>query len=211
MAFDQFTARLSTEDELRTLLGTPGEMVMRKELQALDAHCHKLIAHAPMVIIGTYGANGTCDVSPRGDAPGFVQILNDQTLIIPDRPGNRRFDSLRNILETGRIGLLFVIPGMEETLRLNGRACLSRDAALLERCRAFNKLPNLVIGVEVEECFLQCAKAFKRSQLWDTTTWPQRTELPTLAQMLHDHTRPKHQTVQDIEEDLQESYTNRIY
>ncbi|MBV9228079.1 MAG: pyridoxamine 5'-phosphate oxidase family protein [Chloroflexi bacterium] len=192
-------------------MGQPSELAVRKQLAALDRHCRTFIAHSPFVLIGTYNASGTCDVSPRGDAPGFVLVLDDNTLVIPERPGNRRLDSLRNILQTAQIGLLFMVPGIEETLRINGRASLVRDTELLERTAAFGKIPLIAIGVAVEECFMQCAKALKRSKLWDPTTWPERTVLPTMAQMMLDHAQPPGKTLQDVEVAIQESYTKRVY
>ncbi len=163
----QFTDRITSEVELRALLGEPSELVIRKQLAALDHHCRAFLALSPFLLLGTTNAQGQCDVSPRGDAPGFVLALDDQTLVIPDRPGNRRIDSLRNIVAHGGVGLLFMIPGVEETLRINGRACIVRDAAILARLEAQGKIPKLAIAVDMEEAFLQCAKALKRSQLWD--------------------------------------------
>lgn len=211
MTLSTFKHRITEEEELRELLGLPSELAARKQLSALDRHCRAFIARSPFVLLGTYDASGACDVSPRGDPPGFVQVLDDNTLLVPDRPGNRRLDSLHNILHTGRIGLLFLVPNVEETLRVNGRACLLRDPELLERTAAFGRLPNLVIGVEIEECFLQCGKALKRSKLWDSATWPARSALPTMAQMMLDHARPNGKTLEQVEEQIQESYTKRVY
>src|SRR5689334_23365886 len=159
-----FTDLVTSEEALRDLLGHPSELVIKKQLPALDRHCRNYIALSPFMLLGTANAAGDCDVSPRGDAPGFVAVLDDKYIAIPDRPGNRRIDSLRNIVQNGKVGLLFMIPGVEETLRINGRACLTREPALLERLTARGKVPTLAIGVEVEEAFLHCAKAFKRSQ-----------------------------------------------
>src|SRR5689334_4506295 len=180
----RFTNPITSEAELRVLLGEPSELARRKQLAALDQHCRAFIALSPFLLIGTADATGAFDVSPRGDAPGFVLALDDRTLVIPDRPGNRRVDTLRNIVQTGAVGLLFMIPNVEETLRVNGRAWVVRDADLLERAAARGKRPLLAIGVEVRECFLQCAKALKRSQLWNPAGWPDRAALPSLAQML---------------------------
>lgn len=211
MEASPFTSRISSEAELRALLGEPSELVKRKQLAALDPHCRAFIALSPFVLVGTTSASGSCDVSPRGDAPGFALVLNDQHLLIPERPGNRRADTLRNVLETGAIGLLFMIPGVEETLRVNGRACLVRDAALLERMTAQGKQPLLAIGVEVQEAFLHCAKSIKRSQLWSPASWPERGRLPSLAQMIIDQVRPADMTLDELEQDLAESYSKRLY
>lgn len=206
-----FTDLVTSEAELRALLGQPSDTVIRKQLPALDVHCRAFIALSPFLLIGTANANGDCDVSPRGDAPGFVLTLDDHTLVIPDRPGNRRIDSLRNIVTCGTIGLLFMIPGVEETLRINGQACIVRDADILARLEARGKVPTLAIGVTVEEAFLQCAKALKRSRLWDSATWPERTALPTLAQILHDQVPMPGVTVEELEASLEESYRTRLY
>ncbi len=202
---------VTSEAALRELLGEPSDLVIRKQLAALDRHSRAFIALSPFVLVGTAGATGACDVSPRGDAPGFVLVLDEKTLVIPERPGNRRADTLRNILQTGAVGLLFVIPGVEETLRVNGRACLVRDAAILERLAARGKQPPIAIGVEVDECFLHCAKAFKRSRLWDGESWPDRAALPSLAQMILDQVRPPGTTVEDLEAYIAESYAKRLY
>src|SRR5215510_6600575 len=156
-----FEGIITREQELRDLVGTPGDRSQLKERPALDFHSRAFIAHSPFLLIATSDADGRCDVSPRGDAPGFVLVLDDKRLVIPDRPGNRRIDSIRNILATGRVGLLFMVPGVDEELRVNGRACVTRDEALLTRLEAQGKRPMLGIGVEVQECFLLCAKAIK--------------------------------------------------
>jgi len=207
----RFGSTIESERDLREMVGTPGDLAVRKQLPHLDKHCQAFIARSPFVLIGTVGANGAGDVSPRGDAPGFVLILDEKTLAIPERPGNRRVDTLRNIVQTSTVGLLFLIPNVEETLRVNGRACLTRDPEVLERTAAQGKQPLLAIGVEVEECFLQCAKVLKRSKLWDTSTWPDRATLPTLAQMLHDQIQPVGATVEDLEAQVRESYAKRLY
>jgi PPOX class probable FMN-dependent enzyme len=177
----------------------------------LDRHCRAFIARSPFLLIGTANTSGQCDVSPRGDAPGFVLALDDQTLAIPDRPGNRRIDSLCNIVAHGGIGLLFMVPGVEETLRINGRAGIVRDADLLTRLQANGKTPELAIVVAIEEAFLQCPKARKRTRLWDATTWPERSALPTLAQMLHDQVPMPDVTVEELDEAFEQGYRERLY
>src|SRR3954454_2838081 len=155
---ERFTDVVATEADLRALVGEPRELVIKKQLPALDRHCRAFIALSPFLLVGTANDAGKWDVSPRGDAPGFVLALDDRTLAIPDRPGNRRIDSLRNIVQHGGIGLLFMVPGVEETLRVNGRACIVRDADLLARLESRGKVPTLAIVVTVEEAFLHCAK-----------------------------------------------------
>lgn len=148
------------------------------------------------------------DVSPRVDAPGFVVVLDEKHIIIPERPGNRRIDSMRNILLNSRVGLLFIIPGMEETLRVNGRATLIHDEQLLEKMKAKDRKPLIGIGVEVEECFIHCAKAFKRSKLWDPNSWMSKEMLPSASKMLSAHSQFRNE---DVTRMLEESYTKRLY
>jgi len=207
----QFTEVVTTEAELRALLGHPSERVIKKELPTLDVHCRAFIALAPFMLLGTTDNAGRCDVSPCGDGPGFVQVLDDKTLVIPDRPGNKRFDSLRNILAHGGVGLLFMIPGVEETLRVNGRARLIRDADVLERMAVRDKVPTLAIAVEVQEAFLHCAKALKRSQLWQEASWPDEDALVSRAQMFLDHMPQPGVSVEQMEASLAQSYIKNLY
>lgn len=207
----KFSALVADEAELRGLIAPPGELVLRKQLERLDDHCRAFIGASPFVLVATADAGGRCDVSPRGDAPGFVQVYDGTTLIIPDRPGNRRLDTLRNILANPQLGLLFLIPGVEETLRVNGRACLVRDEAVLERCMAQGKRPTLAVAVEVQEVFFHCAKAFKRSQLWQPEGWPAGSPLPSLGKVLMDQTRLANTTVEELDCLIEESYAQRLY
>ncbi len=211
MALSQFGDVVTSEEELRGLMGQPSELVIRKQLTALDRHCRAFIARSPFLLIGSVDAAGRHDVSPRGDAPGFALVLDEKTLVIPERPGNRRIDTLRNILHTPSVGVLFIVPGVEEILRVNGRACLVRDAAILDQTAAQGKRPLIAIGVEVDECFMHCAKAMKRAKLWDPTHWLERAALPSLAQMLMDQAHPTGMTADDLDAYLQESYSKRLY
>src|SRR3954468_7874550 len=153
-----FREVLQDEDELRAVLGHPAQRALDKQIAALDEHCRAIIARSPFVVMSSSDAQGRQDASPKGDAPGFVQILDDTTLAIPDRPGNRRADTFRNVLQNPRIGLLFVVPGRPETLRINGRALVARDAALLASMAVNGKTPLLALVVSVEEAFVHCAK-----------------------------------------------------
>jgi PPOX class probable FMN-dependent enzyme len=207
-----FRTTVRTEAELRTLIGGgPSALALAKEQRTLDVHCRSFIARSPFVLVGTSGAAGRCDVSPKGDAPGFVLVLDEHRLLIPDRPGNKRLDGMRNLLENPHVGLIFLIPGVEETLRVNGRGAIVRDADLLARCEMRGKVPTLGIGVEVEEAFIHCAKAFKRSGLWEPARWPTLDGLATPAQMLFDHTRPPDTTVAELDRVLQDGYRQRLY
>jgi PPOX class probable FMN-dependent enzyme len=202
---------VTTEPELRALVGHPSDLAVKKELGALDAHARAFIAHAPFLLLATASAGGRCDVSPKGDAPGFVLVLDDTHLAIPDRPGNRRLDGMGNILANGHVGLIFLVPGRQETLRVNGRAWIVRDADLLSRMEARGKPPQLAIGVEVEECFFHCPKAFLRSQLWQPERWPEAGALAPMAQVLHDQAKPAGETVAELAARLDEANRTRLY
>ncbi len=204
-----FKQTVTTEEELRGIVNYPSEVVQRKEIHTLDEHCKEYIAKSPFVMIATSDADGSCDVSPRGDTPGFVKVLDEQHLVIPERPGNRRVDSMRNILANPNVGLIFVIPGLKETLRVNGRACVTKDPELLQQMVVKGNTPALAIGVRVEQCFVHCAKAFIRSGLWEPDTWFSKEELPVPAKILSAHA--KMVTEKDVEQLLHESYTQRLY
>jgi uncharacterized protein len=201
---------VTSEDALRALVGTPSDLALRKQIGALDEHCRDFIAHVPFVLVATANAAGQCDVSPKGDAPGFVRVLDDQHLAIPDRPGNKRLDGMRNILGNPHVGLIFLIPGRRETLRVNGRACITRDEALPVSMEAQGKRPLLAIGVEVQEVYLHCAKAFIRSSLWQPDRWPATGHLATAAQMFWDAAKPAC-TVEELAQHIDEGYAKRLY
>jgi PPOX class probable FMN-dependent enzyme len=173
---------------LRALYPAPSERARRKQLDALDRHCASFIALSPFVVLSSADAAGRLDASPRGGAPGFVRLLDAHTLLIPDAPGNNRLDSLSNIVQTGRIGLLFLLPGVDETLRVNGSACLTQDAPLLALFAADKRQPRLLIEVHVQEAYLHCAKALMRSKLWSDETRVDRSVLPTMGQMINEQT-----------------------
>ena len=174
-------------------------------------HCRAFIERAPFVALGTVGSDGSADVSLRGDPAGFVRVLDDNTLAIPERPGNKLADSLTNVLETGKVGMLFIVPGVEETLRVNGTATITDDAELLEGMAVKGKTPKLAIVVDVDEAFVHCAKAFRRSSLWDPEKHADRSELPSIGQMIRDQVKPPDMGAEDIEEYAQEDYRTRMY
>ena len=206
-----FRDLVTEEKDLRALLGTPSDIAVRKQISRLDMHCRAVIAHAPFVVLATAGADGRCDVSPKGDPAGFVRVLDDTHLAIPDRPGNKRLDGMRNILANPHVGLLFLVPARGETLRVNGRACITRDADLLATMAVDGKVPSLAIGVEVEEVFLHCAKAFKRSGLWEPSRWPDLADLCSSAKMFHDQVPTPGMTVEDFERRLETGYRTGLY
>ena len=197
---------VTSERELRELYGHPGERAVAKEQPVIDEHCREFIAHAPFLVMGTAGADGRCDVSPKGDAPGFVQVLDEHHLVIPDRLGNNRLDGMCNVVENGHVGLIFFIPGREDTLRVNGRATIARDEALLDRLAVGGKRPVTALVVEVEQCFLHCARAFKRSGLWQPERWPDASSVPSMQRMIWDllPVKPAGQTVEQYERDSPE-------
>ena len=205
---------VTSREELRAIFGAPGERAVRKERAHLDVHTREFIARSPFVLLATSNRAGRCDVSPKGDAPGFVMVLDDTHLVIPDRVGNNRIDGLTNIVENPHLGMIFLIPGREDTLRVNGRACIIRDGEILSRLEVQGKQPKVAIGVEVEECFLHCAKAFKRSGLWDRERWPDVAGLPSMAKILWDQIGLK-ATVQcsadDYERDMEDRLRKGLY
>jgi len=181
-----FKDTVTSKQELRAIFGEPNERAVLKCRSSLDEHSRAFIAASPFVLLATSDGAGRCDVSPKGDAPGFVRVLDDTHLAIPDRPGNNRTDGLTNILENPHIGMIFLVPGRGDTLRVNGRASIIRDGEVLTRLAAHGKTPKVAIGVEVEEAYLHCPKAFLRSSLWDPSTWADPQALPSFAQMLWD-------------------------
>ena len=183
---------IDSVEKLRALYPAPKERAVKKQLAALDGYCVQYIERSPFVIVGSgalrpedsNAVGFSLDASPRGGAPGFVKVLNAQTLFIPDSPGNNRLDTLENIIGMGQVGLLFLIPGMDETLRVNGAASLHTDAQYLDLCTTEIRRPGLVIKVSVREAYLHCAKAFMRSKLWDAQHHITRSSLPTMNQMV---------------------------
>ena len=173
------SSTIDTEAALRALIGAPSELVCAKVSDRLNPLTRQFIERSPFLCLATSDEGGACDVSPRGDPRGFVRILDDVTLLVPERPGNRLADSLRNILRNPHVGLLFVIPGVDDSFRVNGRAALTTDAALLEPCAVEGAVPKLGILVDIETAYTQCSKAFMRSRLWDPERFIGRAELPT--------------------------------
>lgn len=177
---------ITSEAELRALYGETAPRAARKVLDRLDGHCRQFIAHSPFVLIATSDGQ-TIDVSPKGDPAGSVMVEDDRHLLIADRPGNRRIDGLLNILKTPQIATLFLIPGVRETLRVNGTATIHAEPELLDRCRVNGKPPITVTRLRVEQAFLHCAKALLRSSLWDPKSWPEGRPVPPMGEMLRDH------------------------
>lgn len=180
----QHRGSVQSLEELRTLYPQPSPLVRRKVRPALDTHCCQVIAESPLVFLATADARGRCDVSPRGDAPGFVRVLDDHTLVLPDRLGNNRLDALRNLLSNDHVGLLFVIPGRDDTLRVNGRAVISTNSELLAAAAVSGRAPVTVLVITIEEAYLHCGRSFQRGSVWSGAK--PGVDLPGLAEMLAD-------------------------
>lgn len=198
---------VGSEDALREIIPAPSGFVLEKELDHLDRFAQAFIALSPMVILATSGADGRADSTPRGDPPGFVQVLDEKHLVIPDRPGNKRLDSMRNILSNPHVGSLFLIPGRGDTLRVNGKASITSDEELLRDFAIRGKVPKVGLLVEVEEVFFHCAAAFKRSQLWNVEHWPDTSALASLGTALVEQTselRAEGVTGAQLDEDLKD-------
>lgn len=193
---------------LRRIYGAANGRSVEKVLDRLDPHCRRFIALSPFVLLATTDAAGATDVSPRGDAPGFV-AATERELVIPDRPGNNRLDSLTNIIVTGQVGLLFIIPGVDETLRVNGRAAIHDDADLTASFAVGGKAPRTVIRVEVVEAYLHCAKAFMRSRLWEAEAQVERAALPSMGEMLRDQIAGKAGRPGEAEAETQDAMVAR--
>ncbi|WP_371589834.1 MSMEG_1061 family FMN-dependent PPOX-type flavoprotein [Streptomyces virginiae] len=202
------TAVRST-DGLRELYEDPGEMARRKAVDRIHEAARVLIGRSSLVFVASAGADGSCDVTPRGGPPGFVSVLDEFTLALPDATGNKRLDTAHNIVETGRAGLIFVVPGRATTLRVNGRACVSADPRLLERLTAVGKPPRSAIVVEVEEAYQHCPKAFLRSNAWKPEQWLAEDAAPSSAEITLSHLDLPGLTIEEIRRQERESLLHR--
>src|SRR6202046_132552 len=205
------TNTVSDEAALRGLYEQPMELAILKQLDRLDAHCRNFLATPLFVAIGSPGVGRGTDVSPRGDAPGFARVLDDHTIAIPDRPGNNRLDTMSNIVTDAEVGLLFFIPGIDETLRVNGTARLTREPELLPTAAVNGREPRLVILVAVREAFLHCGKALKRARLWHDDYRVERKSFPSLGRMIVEQTKPGDVTVEQAEAYIENNYVTGLY
>lgn len=201
---------ITTREELRSAFEATHDVAMRKVLRSIDRHSRRFIERSPFLLIGSQSASGSGDVSPKGDFPGFVKILDSNTLAIPDRPGNNRLDTWENIIENPGVGLIFMIPGMNETLRVNGEARLTLDADLCTRMQVNNRPAKAVLIVKVREVYMHCAKAFIRSKLWSPETWAPRSDMPTLGQILKDQAELS-ETANEFDNILDEAYRASLW
>ena len=201
---------ITTTEELRSIYRKPGRGALDKQHDTVTDHDRAFIAHSPFVIVSTSDARGGCDVSPKGGPPGFVTVLDDGTVVIPDLSGNNRLDTLENLLGNDGIALLFLIPGVDETLRVNGRARLSTDPTVLAASAVGDVVPKVAIAVDVDEAFIHCAKALRRGAVWDPTAWPDTSDMPSVACMLRDQVAPQLE-VAVIEAALEDSYEKTLW
>lgn len=183
----RFRDIVTSESQLRSVLGQPTERAAAKVMQVIDDHARRFIAHAPFVFIASAGANGMLDISPKGDPAGFVKVLDETTIAIPDRPGNRRLDLYRNVLENPNVGLIFVIPGVTYTIRMSGAAIIVRDAELRAGMAVNGKTPEHVLVVAIAHVLSHCPKCMIRSNMWRPEAWPDTSGLPTFAELLTAH------------------------
>jgi PPOX class probable FMN-dependent enzyme len=207
---DPFAGAFTRPEQLRDRYDAPMEAAIRKDIARIDELCRRLIAAAPMLFVATHGEDGRADVSPRGGPPGFVTVLDDQHLAIPDATGNRRLDTLENVVSSGRVALIFVIPGRDTTLRVNGRAAVTEAPEVLERLTPVGKPPQTAIVVQAEEVYTHCPKAFVRSKLWDPATWPDAATLPSSAEVTLAHQRNPKLTLEQVRDRERDALANRL-
>jgi PPOX class probable FMN-dependent enzyme len=200
---------ISTEAQLRALIGEPAALTCAKVSDRLNAMTRLFIERSPLVCLATSDAGGNCDLSPRGDPAGFVRILDERTLLIPERPGNRLADSLRNMLANPRVGLLFIVPGVTDTFRVNGRATLTVDADLLAPCAVEGKPPRLGVLVDIDEAYTQCSKAFLRSHFWDPQRFVDPATMPTGGEV-HRAIQGEDFDAQAYDRERAERYSRRV-
>ncbi len=205
-----FDKAITTREQLRSVLGEPSARVVAKVIDHIDDHCRGFIARTPFLLLATANGQGKVDVSPKGDPAGFVQVLDDHTLAIPERLGNRLADSFLNMLERPQVSLLFMIPGKSETLRAGGTARIVQDDWLLEKMAVRGKRPQMATVVTVERMFFHCAKCVMRSHLWQPDAWPELDGVPLLAQAIIDHAKLT-DSVQAVQAGIDESYRDRLY
>ncbi|MET0600590.1 MAG: MSMEG_1061 family FMN-dependent PPOX-type flavoprotein [Baekduia sp.] len=207
---DPFATALSSADQLAELYEPATERAWAKDIGMLDEAATRLIAASPLVVVASQDADGRADATPRGGPPGFVAVLDEHHLAIPDATGNRRLDTLTNVIATGQVGLLFLIPGRDQTLRVNGRACVSAAPEVLEAAGAVGKPPRTAIVVRADEVYAHCPKAFVRSHLWDPATWPSPEDVPTAAEVMLAHLRDPTRTLAEEQEYLDEALRSRL-
>ncbi|MCI4667885.1 MAG: pyridoxamine 5'-phosphate oxidase family protein [Bacteroidia bacterium] len=204
-----FQKTITSPEQLRQILGTPSELAVGKSIDHIDHNCQSFIEHSPFILIGSSDGS-SFDVSPKGDPAGFVKVLDQNTLLIPDRKGNKRADTLYNVLQNPGVGLLFLIPGLKQSLRVNGIAEIIVDDDIRQMLAHKNSVPQVVLAVHVKEAFMHCTKCIIRSKLWDGVDQEAIKEVPSLAQSLIDHANVD-KTLEQMEKRLEEGEKNRLY
>jgi uncharacterized protein len=206
----RFRDIVTSEEEIRSVVGHPPDHSLAKAVRVIDDNSRRFIAHSPFVFVASAGAGGMLDVSPKGDAAGFVQVLDDRTLAIPDRLGNRRIDTFRNVLQNPNVGLIFIIPGVSYTLRVSGKAMIVRDPDLRQSMAVQGKLPDHVMVVDVEHVLSHCPKCMIRSGLWEPGAWPDATNVPSFAETLRAHANLA-QSIEDVQAIIDKGNRERLY
>ena len=202
---------IESVSELYAIVGEPAPRVISKELPALDERSIAFISSAPFLVLATSAEDGSSDASPKGGPAGFVRVLDERRLAIPDFPGNRRFDGVHNLVERPGLGLLFVVPGITETLRVNGSARLTRDPELLEACAVDGRLPWLVIDVEVRQVFSHCSKAFLRSGLWQPDRWPDSATVASPSRSIAEQAEEEGRPEREVRLEVDRGYEPGLY
>lgn len=207
MLDSRFTSYVTQIGQIEDLIGgKPSQMMLDVKMTKLDAQAKAFLQLSPFALIGTHDAKGKTDVSPRGDHPGFALVLDDETIVIAERLGNRLADSMKNILETGEIGTLFVVPGFGESMRINGRGALIYDAEIMQQLAVGDKVPAVGILIKIEEVFVHCARCMLRSELWKQETWPDRDSWASLAELMMDQQHPEGVTLAQMEAEVESDY-----
>jgi PPOX class probable FMN-dependent enzyme len=206
----RFREIVTSEDEIRAVVGYPPQRSMAKVINSIDEYSKRFIAHAPFVFIASAGADGSIDISPKGDPAGFVRVIDQKTLAIPDRLGNRRIDTFRNVLRNSNLGLVFIIPGITYTLRVSGQALIVRDLDLRASLAVNDKMPDHVLVVHVERVLSHCPKCMIRSGLWQPEAWPDTTNLPTFAETLKAHANLA-ESIEAIQTIIERGNRERLY
>lgn len=206
-----FGDALRSPAQLRGLYPEPSKPSVAKQIDHLDRHCRALIGHSPFVVVATADDAGRCDVSPKGGPPGFVKVLDEHRLGLPDLSGNNRLDSMQNLVSNSGIALLFIVPGLDETLRVNGQAAITTAPEVLDACTVAGVRPRVALGVTAEEVFIHCGKALRRADLWKPDAWPDLTDLPSVACMLRDHYALPDMDLDAVEHRLAESYGTTMW
>ena len=206
----EFEEIVTTRERLREIIGEPSHRIANKVIDHIDEICRRFIAASPYILIATKGADGLLDVSPKGDPAGFVRVLDKKTLVVPDRLGNKRIDSFENLLVNPQVGMIFLIPGCNDTLRVSGTGRIARDMALQEELSVNGKAPSLVLAVTVEEAFMHCAKSMARSGIWKPDAWPDTSDVPSLAEAMVAHGKLA-ETKAEMQSMIDEDYEERMY